>query len=273
MEHVATIDGRSVRFQDSGRGEPLLLLHAFPLSAALWRPQLASVPDGWRIIAPDLRGFGGSARHVVDRGTRIEVPARSMDDYARDALALLDWLSIDRAVVGGLSMGGYVTFALCRLQPARVRALVLADTRAEADTDEGRRNREAMLASLEASGPSAVADAMMPKMLAPSTGRDQPQVARFVRDLIETADAAAIADAIRCLMTRPDSTTSLSALRVPVQLIVGREDALTPVALHESMQSHVPDAALTVIEGAGHLSNLEQPDVFNRTLSRFLRSL
>jgi pimeloyl-ACP methyl ester carboxylesterase len=273
MEHVTSIEGRAVRYLDTGAGEPILLLHAFPLSSALWTPQLASVPAGWRIIAPDLRGFGGSARHAIRDGTATDVPARTMDDHARDALALLDLLGIERAVVGGLSMGGYVTFALYRLAPARVRALVLADTRAEADTAEGRRNRISMLESLEASGPTAVADAMMPKMLATATQRDRPALAQFVRNVIEGTDAAAIADAIRCLMTRPDSTALLPTVGVPVQLVVGREDALTPVALHESMQTLLPDAALTVIEEAGHLSNLEQPDVFNRTLTRFLHRL
>jgi 3-oxoadipate enol-lactonase len=170
-------------------------------------------------------------------------------------------------------MGGYVTFAVWRREPERIRALVLADTRAEADTDEGRRNREAMLAALAASGPAAVADAMMPKMVGPSTWRERRSVADWVREIILRSDPAAIGDAIRCLMDRPDSTPLLSSMAVPVLLVAGRDDELTPVALHERMLSAMPHASLTVIEGAGHLSSLEQPEVFNRTLWRFLRSL
>lgn len=269
MEQHATVDGRVIRYLDHGQGEPLLLLHAFPLSAELWRPQVGALPPGWRLIAPDFRGFGGSSRTVHG----VDAPAHSLDDHARDALALLDHLDIATAVVGGLSMGGYATFALWRLQPGRARALVLADTRAEADTDEGRRNREAMLAGLAASGPTFVADTLIPRVLSPATHRTQPGIVRFVRGLIEGADPASIADAIRCLMTRPDSTPLLADIQVPVHLIVGRDDALTPVAAHEQMQSALPNASLTIIEDAGHLSNLEQPDVFNRSLARFLQSL
>jgi pimeloyl-ACP methyl ester carboxylesterase len=200
------------------------------------------------------------------------MPARSIDDYAADVLALMDHLDIGRAVVGGLSMGGYVTFGVCRLAPERVGGLVLADTRAEADTDEARANREGMLAALEASGVSAVSDVMLPKLLGSTTRRENPALVSEVRRLMESNAPAPIADAIRCLMSRPDSTPLLASLRVPALLIVGREDELTPVALHEQMQSALPDAALTVIENAGHLSNAEDPEVFNRSLSRFLSS-
>jgi pimeloyl-ACP methyl ester carboxylesterase len=269
MQHEITIDGRTVRYLDSGEGRPLLLIHAFPLTADLWRLQAAALPSGWRLIAPDLRGFGGSSRRAGD----TTVAARSIDDHAIDALALLDRLGIERAVVGGLSMGGYVTFAIHRRAAHRVQALVLADTRAEADTDEARGNRDAMLASLKTGGPAAVADAMLPKLLAPATLRDRPEIAVTIRRTIEAADPEGIADAITCLKTRPDSTPLLSRIAVPVLLVVGRDDVLTPVALHETMHATLPGASLTVIEGAGHLSNLERPDVFNRTLARFLHAV
>lgn len=269
MDQHATIDGRTVRYLDVGTGQPLLLLHAFPLSSDMWRPQLAAVPPGWRLIALDLRGFGGTSR--LAHG--VEAPACSLDDYARDALALLDHLGIERAVVGGLSMGGYATFALWRQQAARIRAVVLADTRAEADTAEGQRNREAMLAALAASGPSAVADTLVPRALGPATHRDRPEVVHQMRATIESANPAAIADAIRGMMARPDSTPQLPLMRVPAHIIVGRDDVLTPVAASEQMQAALPDASLTVIEDAGHLSNLERPDVFNRSLARFLQAL
>jgi pimeloyl-ACP methyl ester carboxylesterase len=284
MEHYTTINGRAVRYRDTGGGRTpgstsdardghvIVLLHAFPLTAEMWAPQLADLPSAWRAVAPDLRGFGGSSRRQAGLGG-AEVPARGMDDYASDVLALLDTLEIPAAVIGGLSMGGYVAFSLFRLAPTRVRALLLADTRAEADADAARQNRMIMLATLEASGPPAIADAMLPKLLALASRREHPDLERDVRRLIESNSREAIADAIRCLMSRPDSRPLLSSIAVPVQLIAGSDDELTPVALHEEMQASLPDASLTIIEGAGHLSNLERPDVFNRTLSRFLVSL
>jgi pimeloyl-ACP methyl ester carboxylesterase len=272
MERFTIIDGRKTRYLESGTGEPFLLLHAFPLTADMWRPQLAAAPPRWRLIAPDLRGLGASSRLVHDDAAS-ERPARHVDDHAGDAIRLLDTLGIERALVGGLSMGGYVVLALLRLAPERVRGILLADTRPEADSDEARANRHRMLATLAAGGPAAVADAMIPRLLGATTRRLQPSVEQEVRRLIGTNSSEGIADAIGCLMTRPDSTPLLGNVRVPTQLIVGREDEITAVAVHEEMQRAIPDAALTVIEGAGHLSNLEAPDVFSRTLSRFLASL
>jgi pimeloyl-ACP methyl ester carboxylesterase len=265
-EHFETVEGRRVRYLAAGGGQPLVLLHAFPLTADMWRPQLAAVPAGWRLLAPDLRGLGRSDRSV-------SAPARAMADHAGDVLALLDRLHIENAVIGGLSMGGYVTFALWRLAPRRFRGMVLADTRAEADTPEGRANREKMLAALAETGLSAVADTMLPKLFGPQTAREQPALLHETRRVIEENTKEGVADAIVSLMTRPDSTSLLGSVDVPVQLIVGRDDELTPVPLHDRMQAAMPNAALTIIEGAGHLSNLERPDVFNRTLAQFLQSL
>ena len=271
MEQRATVDGTTVRYQDAGAGEVLVLLHAFPLASDMWHPQLAAVPEGWRIIAPDLPGFGPSAREGAYGPSTVF--AREIDDYAHHVLALLDVLGTGRVAVGGLSMGGYVAFALLRLAPERLRGLLLADTRPEADPPEARAGRLDMLAALEASGPRAIADRMLPKLLGESTRRERPDIVDFVRRTIERQPPAGIADAIRCLRSRPDSTLLLPGIEMPVQLVVGRDDELTPVAVHEQMQAQIPGAALTVIEGAGHLSNLERPDVFTRAMSRFLQSL
>jgi pimeloyl-ACP methyl ester carboxylesterase len=273
VEHFTTVGGRTVRYLEQGAGQPLVLLHAFPVSADMWRPQLAAAPAGWRFIAPDLRGFGGSSRVLGDGARQRPVPATTIDDYARDVLALMEAVGIDSAVIGGLSMGGYVAFALYRLAPRCVRALVLADTRPEADTEEGRMNRLRLLATIDAFGSAGVAETMVPKLIAPSTRRDRPELDAQLRHAIEASDVDGLAEAVRCMMSRPDSTHLLEQARVPIQLVVGRDDALTPVAVHEQMQLRSPGAALTIVEDAGHLSNLERPEVFNRTLSRFLASL
>jgi len=267
------IDGRTLRYLSAGVGPAVVLLHAFPFRAEFWEPQFALASEGCRIVAPDFRGFGQSSRQALRDGQRVDDPARSMTDYASDVVRVLDHLAIEQAVVCGLSMGGYVAFAVQRLAPERIRALVLADTRAEADSDEGRRARSAMLAALAERGSAAVADAMMPKMLAPSSRVARPELEPAVRSMMESAPPEGVADAIRCLMERPDSSDTLRGVEVPVQLIVGRDDEVTTVAMHDRMQSLLPDASMTVIERAGHLSNLEQPDVFNRTVSRFLKGL
>jgi pimeloyl-ACP methyl ester carboxylesterase len=225
------------------------------------------------VIAPDLRGFGGSSRTAPLGGHVAATPARSIDDHAADVVSLMDALDVDRAVVGGLSMGGYVTFGVWRLAPERVQGLVLCDTRAEGDTGEARANRARLKELVLREGSRAAADTMLPKLLGASTRRDRPALERDVERWIEGNDREAIADALECLMSRPDSTPLLTGIDRPVQLIVGAEDELTPPALHDRMQALLPDAAMTTIEAAGHLSNLEQPDVFNRTLSRFLATV
>jgi 3-oxoadipate enol-lactonase len=261
MEHMVSVGGRRVRYLEEGAGEPLLLLHAFPLSARMWRPQLAAVPEGWRFIAPDLAGFGQSAR-------RAGTP--SMDGFAADALALLDALGVGRVSVAGLSMGGYVAFGLLRAARERVRAIVLADTRAEADSDEARGNREKMLAALDEEGPTGVADAMIPKLLSPDA---DDELSAHVRRMIEANEAGGIRDAILALRDRPDSRPVLEGLDRPALVIAGDADQVTPVALHEAMHQALPQSSLVVLPGAGHLSNLERPSQFNTALAGFLLSL
>jgi pimeloyl-ACP methyl ester carboxylesterase len=241
----------------------LVLLHAFPLSGAMWEPQLAVAELGWRVIAPHLRGFGvGTA----------EPPVTSVDDYAGDVIDLLDALHVEDAVIGGLSMGGYVAFALLRRAPAYVRALILADTRSQADTAEGVEGRRKMLQRLaeSPSGPAAVIDEMLPKLLGEATRATRPDVVERVRSIALANPAGAIAGAIRAMMSRPDSTPLLRTLRCPTLIIAGDEDALTPPALSEEMHRAISGSTLVVVPRAGHLSNLEQPEAFNSALARFL---
>ena len=239
----------------------VVLLHAFPLNARMWDGQLALAEGGWRVIVPQLRGFDGAAD---------DPPAASMDDYAGDVIDLLDGLHIHTAVIGGLSLGGYVAFAILRLAGRYVQGLILADTRPQADTPEGVEGRKRLLQLVQEKGPSAVADEMLPKLLGETTRRTRPDVVAQMRSLVLASSADAIAGAIRALMTRPDSTPLLSSIHVPTLIVVGEEDAVTPPAVAEEMHRSIHGSELTVIAGAGHLSNLEQPAGFNAALARFL---
>lgn len=269
MVRETTVAGRRVRYADVGAGRPLVLLHAFPLTHELWRRQLESPAPGWRYVAPDLRGFGGSERVAPD-APRHAAGARSMADYADDVIELIDSLELGAPAVAGVSMGGYVAFALLRRLGARLSGLVLSDTRAEADGEEARRNRRRMQDLVMEKGPGAVADEMIPRLLGGTSRRERPELDHEVRSLIEGNTPAAIHDALECLATRPDVTPMLGAVKCPALVTVGEEDVLTPVALHRSMKAAIPGARLEVIEGAGHLANLEQPAVYNEVLLEFL---
>jgi pimeloyl-ACP methyl ester carboxylesterase len=265
-EQHATVSGRKVRYLVAGAGWPLVLLHAFPLNADMWRPQLADPPEGWRFIAPDLRGFGDSA------GDAGGSAPPTMDDYAADVEGLLNELEIERSVIGGLSMGGYVTFALFRRAPERFSGFVLADTRANADTPEGRQARRALSGVVNKDGASGVADQMLPKLLGETTKRERPAVVRDVRSLITRNRSGAIDGAIHALMDRPDSTPDLARISTPTLVIVGEEDVVTPLADSELLQRSIARSRLVVLPRAGHLSSLEAPEDFSRALSDFLAS-
>ena len=227
----------------------------------MWERQLALAEAGWRVIVPQLRGFdGGSA----------EPPASTVDDYAGDIIDLLDSLHIDEAVIGGLSMGGYVAFAILRHAARYVHALVLADTKPHADSPEAVEGRKRLLQTLEAHGVAGVADEMIPKLLGETTRQGRPDVIARVRELILASSTAAIAGAIQALISRPDSTPLLPTIHLPTLILVGVEDTITPVANALEMQRLIGGAELVQIPGAGHLSNLEQPDAFDAALARFL---
>lgn len=248
----------------SGQVRPagtLVLIHGFPLNPSMWDPQLVVAERGWRLIVPELRGFGD--------GTG-DPPVTSIDDYAGDTIDLLDRLHVESAVICGLSMGGYIAFSMFRHAPNYFRALVLADTRSQGDTPEAAAGRKNMQQLAREKGTAAIADALLPKLVGETTRREQPAVADAVRNQITGNTVEAIVGALTALMTRPDSTPTLSTIRCPVQIIVGDEDAITPPPLSEQMHRDIPGSELTVIKGAGHMSNMEQPAVFNDTLTRFL---
>jgi 3-oxoadipate enol-lactonase len=239
----------------------LLLIHAFPVNARMFEAQLALSEQGWRIVAPQLRQFDHADGDPA---------ATSIDDYAGDVIDLLDALHLDEAVIGGVSMGGYIAFAMFRRAPRYFQGLVLADTKSEADTAEAVAGRRRMLQLVREQGPPAVADDMIPKLLGNTTRTERPEIVEQVRALVLSSSSDAIAGAVSALMTRSDSGPLLPSIHRPTLVVVGEEDTVTPRAAAEAMHRGIAGSDLVTIPRAGHLANLEQPAAFNAALARFL---
>ena len=264
MGDVSTLNnGLTVAYDEVGSGNPFVLLHGFPHNRSLWAPQTSALVEHGRCIAPDLRGFGESGR---------EGPY-SMDQYAEDVVSLLRNLGIERAVIGGLSMGGYIAMALWRLRPQMVRALVLADTRPGADSPETRDKRSDLMAVAKTEGPAAVANAQIAGMVGASTRAQNPALVDGLHQMLAAAPVEGIVGALQAMMNRPDSTHLLPTIDVPTLIVVGEEDSLTPVKESRAMHAAIPGSRLEIIPGAGHVSNLEKPAAFNHVLSEFLSAL
>jgi pimeloyl-ACP methyl ester carboxylesterase len=226
----------------------------------MWSGLHETTPHGWTLITPDLRNFGAS----------VGTPALSVDDHASDVLALMRHLGFEDAVVGGLSMGGYVTMAIHRMAPQRCRALVFADTRAEADTEDTRAMRVTLQAKARERGADAVLEAMLPKLVS-APAQAAGDVPAQMRAINRTNPREGLIDGLEALKARPDSRPSLGAITCPTVIIVGADDALTPPTAAETIKAAIPGASLVVIPDAGHMSNLEQPAAFAAALWSFLK--
>ncbi|HEU0133061.1 MAG TPA: alpha/beta fold hydrolase [Mycobacteriales bacterium] len=250
---------------EAGSGPAVLLLHAFPLNASMWVAQREALSDGYRVLCPDQRGFGG---------TQLGHDDPSLDEVADDVAAMLDARKVDTCVLGGLSMGGYVAMAFLRRHPDRVRALVLADTKAGADAEAAVANRLRIAEEVVAAGSSAqLVDELLPTLLGPTTRERRPLVAGRVKALVERAPAYAVAWAQRAMAARPDSYETLRSVAVPALVVVGEEDAMSPRAEADAMVEAIPGATLAVVPEAGHLSAVEHPEAFNAALRGFLDGL
>jgi pimeloyl-ACP methyl ester carboxylesterase len=250
---------------EAGSGPAVVLLHAFPLSSQMWVGQRDALADAFRVVTPDLRGFGGSP---------LGEDEPSLDHAADDVAALLDRLGLDRVVLGGLSMGGYVAMAFLRRYRDRVRALVLADTKASADPDPARGKRERIAARLDTERTAdALVEEVLPALCGPTTGRTRPQVQERVTELVRSAPPGAAAWAQRAMAARPDSLDVLRSVDAPALVVRGDEDELSGQADAEAMAEALPDARLVVLPGSGHLTAVEVPEAFTETLRAFLAGL
>jgi 3-oxoadipate enol-lactonase len=259
-----TINGVNLAVEVEGQGPALLFIHGYPHDRSIWAHSMAEL-EGYRRIALDLRGMGES--DAPDLGY-------SMETYAGDVAGLLDTLGVEEAVLCGLSMGGYVAFEFLRRWRRRVRGLVLMDTRAEADSAEAKRSRDAAAATARESGAAAVAAALLPGMLAPATLAGAPAVVERVRAMMTAAPVAGMVGALGAMRDRSDNSDLLPGLAgLPTLVLVGEHDALTPPAQARAMAEAIPGATLVVIPAAGHLPPVEQPVETTRALREFLRSL
>ena len=250
-----------LHMRDAGSGPVLLLLHAFPLHSGMWSRQVAALSPKYRVIAPDYPGLGKS--------TPRPEPS-TMEALAEQVLGVLGSLQIDRAIVVGLSMGGYLCFELYRRRPGLFRGLALCDTKPGADTPEGAANREAFAKNAIEKGLHWVADEMTPKLLRP---QPDPAAVREVRHLIGQGTPAGVGSAQRGMARRPDSTPTLATITCPTLVVVGAEDTLTPPSEAEKMVAGIKGARLAKIAGAGHMPNLEATAEFDRVLLDFAAGL
>ena len=260
---ITLVGDTGIAFDDVGSGLPIVFLHAFPLNRTMWDPQVSALVGECRCIPIDLRGFGESKAS----------PPYSMDQYADDAIAVLDALQIGRAVIAGISLGGYIAFAIWRRHRDRVRALVLSDTRATADTIDNVARRRSLIELAETQGSVAVANAQIAGLVGKTTRDKRPDLYDSVHSLIAEASEDGIVGGLEAMIARPDSTPTLSTIDVPTLIIVGSEDVVTPPRDARVLHAAIPGSRMEILQHAGHLSNVERPAAFNTVVTEFLASL
>jgi 3-oxoadipate enol-lactonase len=250
----------TLNYSEAGQGPPVVLLHGFPLSSAIWNEQRTRLSDHYRVITPDLRGHGQSP---------APPGVYEMDLLARDVFGLLDALAIKKAVILGHSMGGYVALAGWRLAPERFLALGLVASQAAADTEEGRQGRYKMADKVAAEGSKVMAEAMLPKLFAPKLPMEAP-IAAQVRGLILNTSPLGIVGSLKGMAVRPDSGPLLPTVTIPVLVLAGDQDQIIPSSKAQALAAAMPRASLATVENAGHMPMLEQPEPTTNAIRAFL---
>jgi pimeloyl-ACP methyl ester carboxylesterase len=257
------VSGQNISYEERGRGLPLVLVHGFPLDNRIWEAQMAALSDKYRVIAPDLPGFGKSQ----------PPKAFTMDSLAESLHAFLTQIKALPCALAGLSMGGYMSFAYERKYPTDLKAFILVDTKAEADTPDGKAGRNKMIETARTSGSKAIAATMLPKMITSQSQQSRPQLVAQVNAIMEACPAQTIEHALAAMRDRSDFRDCLPSIAEPTLIIVGDNDPITPPAVAESMNKAIPHSKLVIIKGAAHLSTMEQPEQVNQALRAFLSSL
>jgi pimeloyl-ACP methyl ester carboxylesterase len=253
------LKSRTIGYLDQGSGPAVLLIHAFPLNRTMWAPQLPALSNRFRVIAPDLPGFGESQ------------PASpwSMEDFAEDLQQLLDALGVRDAAIAGVSIGGYIAFAFWSKYPERIRQLVISNSRARADNETEKSARNEMIAAIQQRGASILPDRMLPRLLQPNPSAE---AARTVRDIMAQANPSAAAYALMAMRDRMDFSTMLHRVTCPAMVITGENDVIIRAEDSRDVAERISGARFVTIPNSGHLSNLENPERFNAELISFLDS-
>ena len=255
--------GGLMSYSERGEGseDPVVLLHAFPLNRKMWAPQVEALSETRRVVTPDYPGFGTSPRPPAQPDVRY---------YAEQVGELLDRLKLDRVVLGGLSMGGYVVFACLRLFSERISALLLANTRPDPDPEEAKEARREMARRVAEEGVEVLPKLQMERLLARDTLRNKIDVVESVRAMILESSPDGVVGALGAMRDRPDSTDLLGKIGVPTLVAGGEEDAISTPDIMGDMARKIPNSRHHTFSGAGHLSNLEAPKEFNAALLNFL---
>ncbi len=258
--------GVDLAYLDTGSGPAVVLVHGHPLDHTMWQPQIDLLAPNYRVIMPDLRGYGATP---LPPGKNVTL----LDDFAEDILALASLLHIDRFAIAGLSLGGQIVLETWRQAPRRIRGLVLADTFASLDTPEQKQARLATADRFEREGFGNFAVESLHKMMTPANAEAFPAVAEHIQRMIHQSNPLGAAAALRGRTLRRDYIPLLGEIHAPTLIVVGREDAYTPVFYAEEMHRGIPGSRLEIIEDSGHMSNLERTAIFNEILATFLMTL
>jgi 3-oxoadipate enol-lactonase len=258
-----SVNKTTFHYQDRGHGTPVVLVHGYPLDSRMWEAQVEALSDRYRVIAPDLRGFGQS----------ISNDPFTIASQADDLHALLKELGALDCVLAGLSMGGYIALAFVKNYASDLRGLALIDTRAEGDTQQGKEGRNKMIGLVREKGAKAIADEMLPKLLAESTQKHRQDIVHKLRRIIESQTPKTIENALVAMRDREDYTSILPGISVSTLILVGEHDSLTPPAMSEAMNKLIRHPTMVVIRNAGHMSPMEQPDDVTTTMRRFLEKV
>jgi 3-oxoadipate enol-lactonase len=253
----------NLSFDDIGKGKPIVLIHAFPLSKEMWKTQAELLAaNGFRVILPDLPGFGENV---------LFFQQYSIEETARKISELLESLQIERAIIGGLSMGGYVLFNLFRIAPEKFSALILCDTTYLADSNEKRNSRFELISNIEKQGSSTLIENMLPNLISENTKKNNPALTGKLQDIFSKVNPLSAINALKSMAERKDNSDILKQISVPTLLIFGEFDKVTNLENAQKMYQMISDSELAIVEDAGHFSNLEQPEQFNQALLSFCR--
>lgn len=260
------VNQATIHYNDEGQSHiPLVFIHGFPFDRSSWHPQYDYFKQFNRVVIYDIRGFGSS---LSDSDTQF-----SIDTFAKDLIAFLKALNIEKAIVCGLSMGGYVLMNALRLDPDRFAGIVLCDTQCGADSAEAKEKRSKTIAQIREKGVQDFADGFLKNAFHPQTFKDKPETVEAIRNVVVTTTQQSLVATIRALAERPSTCDVLSSVKVPALILCGAQDTVTPPEKSEEMHALIRNSRYHLIEGAGHLSNLEQPERFNQYLGEFIKTI